>query len=221
MKSKIIMLLLFAISVSACKKESAVDTRPKDIDGNIYDTVVIGTQVWMVQNLRTTRYNDGALIGTGLSNAFWGVTTNGAYANYDNDASNDPVYGKLYNWNAVNTGKLAPKGWHIPSDPEWMTLINYLGGILEAGQALKADRLWSPQFGIFNANSSGFAGLPSGYRLETGTYNGLTTLTYFWTSSEYDAGFAWSTYLEYNFKTAAHTRYLAKPNGFAVRCIRD
>ena len=219
--NKILFIVVLTLSLIACKKEDTPDTRPKDIDGNVYDTIIIGTQVWMMQNLNTTRYNDGGLIGTGLSNTFWGTTTTGAYTDYDGDAANSVIYGKLYNWNAVNTGKLAPKGWHVPTDPEWMTLITYLGGTLEAGQAMKADKLWDPSFGIMNANSSGFSGLPAGYRLETGTYSGLHTLTYFWSSSEYDADFAWSSYLVYDFKTANHTRYLGKRNGFSVRCIRD
>jgi uncharacterized protein (TIGR02145 family) len=132
-----------------------------DIDGNVYNTVTIGTQCWMAENLKTTRYNDGTAILTGLSNADWQITTSGAYAIYNNDPANNTTYGKLYNIYAVKTNKLAPAGWHVPTYTEWTTLTTYLGGEAVAGGKMKATTLWSsPNTGA--TNSSGFTGLPAG-----------------------------------------------------------
>ncbi|MBK9327803.1 MAG: fibrobacter succinogenes major paralogous domain-containing protein [Sphingobacteriales bacterium] len=150
---------LIRVNKGGCDGPSTVT----DIDGNVYNVVKIGNQCWMKENLKTTRYNDGSAIPTGLSNTAWEATTNGAYAIYDNNAANNTTYGKLYNWYAVNTGKLAPAGWHVPTDAEWTTLTTYLGGVRVAGGPMKATTLWaSPNVGA--TNSSGFTGLPAGYR---------------------------------------------------------
>lgn len=90
----------------------------KDIDGNIYPTIKIGGQIWMAENLRTTKYNTGVPIVNEADATAWGKLTTGAWCNYNNKTENDAIYGKLYNWYAVNTGKLCPQGWHIPSDEE-------------------------------------------------------------------------------------------------------
>ena len=113
-----------------------------DIDGNIYNTVTIGSQVWMVENLRVSKYRDGTSIPNVTDNTQWTNLTTGAYCYYDNNSSFNNIYGKLYNWYAVNNSKnIAPLGWHIPSDAEWITLYNYLGGQLVAGGALKSINL--------------------------------------------------------------------------------
>ncbi len=190
-----------------------------DIDGNVYNTVTIGTQCWMKENLKTTRYNDGTAIPTGLSDAAWQNTTSGAYAIYDNNAANNTTYGKLYNWYAVNTGKLAPAGWHVPTDAEWSTLTNYLGGVVVASGAMKATTLWnSPNTGA--TNSSGFTGLPAGFRSINGAFNNIGYFGSFWSSTEYDAYYAWYRYLFYS-SSFAYRGYLDKRNGFSVRCVRD
>jgi uncharacterized protein (TIGR02145 family) len=110
-----------------------------DIDGNTYKTIVIGTQTWMAENLKTTKYRNGDTIPTNLTNAAWSDATTGAYAIYNNDAANNTIYGKLYNWYAVTDSRnICPVGWHVPSDSEWTTLVNYLGGALVAGGKLKS-----------------------------------------------------------------------------------
>lgn len=147
-----------------------------DIDGNTYDTVVIGTQVWMSKNLRVSKYRNGDPITTNLSNTTWQNTTSGACAVYQNSAANDSIYGKLYNWYAVADPRgLCPTGWHVPSDGEWQTLETALGmpaselnntggrGLSQnVGGKLKAvSPLWlSPNAGA--TDSSGFTGLPGG-----------------------------------------------------------
>ena len=191
-----------------------------DIDGNIYTTVTIGTQCWMLENLKTTRYRDGSSIPTGLSDAAWQTTNSGAYAIYDNNPANNTIYGKLYNWYTVNTGKLAPAGWHVPTDAEWTTLTTYLGGESIAGDKMKATTLWTPYTDIFNTNSSGFSGLPAGYRTSNGTYDYIGTNGYFWSSTEYSSIYAWYRTLFYKYSDA-YRYFNFNGYGFSVRCIKD
>ncbi|MBL0286085.1 MAG: fibrobacter succinogenes major paralogous domain-containing protein [Bacteroidetes bacterium] len=135
-----------------------------DIDGNVYNTVTIGAQCWMMENLKTTKYNDGTAIPNVTSNTEWGALNTGAWCYYSNDANNNNTYGKLYNWYSVNTGRLAPNGWHVPTDIEWLELRDYLGGSQQAGGKMKSiSILWSPP-NVGADNSSGFTALPSGFR---------------------------------------------------------
>jgi uncharacterized protein (TIGR02145 family) len=151
----------------------------KDIDNNRYEIVTIGTQTWMGENLKTTRYNDGSVIPliTDDNTAWETASTNGApaYTWYNNDASNLITYGALYNWYAIDTlsngnKNVCPTGWHVPTDVEWTTLTTYLG----AGGKMKEAGLahWTtPNTGA--TNESGFAGLPGGYRGTNGTFNDI------------------------------------------------
>lgn len=188
-----------------------------DIDGNVYNTVTIGTQCWMAENLKTTRYNDGTAILTGLSNADWQSTTSGAYAIYNNDPANNTTYGKLYNSYAAKTNKLAPAGWHVPTYAEWTTLTTFLGGESIAGGAMKAITLWiSPNTGA--TNSSGFTGLPSGYRNINGTFSDIGFYGYFWSSDSYYS--CWSSLKNSNNSVGSDCD-LFRQKGFSVRCVRD
>jgi uncharacterized protein (TIGR02145 family) len=192
-----------------------------DIDGNIYDTVAIGTQVWMKQNLKVSKYRNGNTILTNLSNSSWQGATSGAYAIYNNTAANDSMYGKLYNWYAVADSRgLCPTGWHVPSDAEWTTLENYLGGSSVAGGKMKAvSPLWlSPNTGAIN--TSGFTGLPGGYRFNSGTYNNVGLSGYWWSSTQFSTPNAWYRYLYYNYGGVSRFDS-AKSYGFSVRCVRD
>ena len=126
-----IAVLLLAFATACDKTDDPGGDTPsagtvKDADGNKYNTVKIGNQVWMVENLKTTKYNDGTEILNVTSDTQWANLTTGAYCNYDNLESNAEIYGRLYNWYAVNTGKLAPAGWHVPTDDDWIILENYL-----------------------------------------------------------------------------------------------
>jgi uncharacterized protein (TIGR02145 family) len=224
MKNTIFLLMTGILIISSCQKSSTTkafvcgDTIT-DIDGNEYNTVSIDNQCWTVENLKTTRYKDGSAISTDLNDAAWLATTNGAYAIYSNNPANNTTYGKLYNWYAVNTGKLAPTGWHIPTDVEWTTLIDSLGGETVAGGAMKAITGWNiPNTGA--TNSSGFKGLPAGYRYSNGTYYEIGSNGYFWSSTEYDAGNALYRLL-YSNNTVAGSYLDYKVNGYSVRCIRD
>lgn len=192
-----------------------------DIDGNVYKTVTIGTQTWMAENLKVTRYNDGTAIPNVTDNTAWAGLSTGAYCWYNNDISNKATYGALYNWYAVNTGKLAPAGWHVPTDAEWTTLTNYLGGGSVAGGKLKETGTthWaSPNEGA--TNETGFSALPVGNVNEAGTmcisgYNG-----FWWSATESGASDAWSRSMGYTYSYV--DRYdFNKRDGFSVRCVRD
>lgn len=203
-----------------------------DIDGNVYNTVTIGTQVWMKENLKTTRYRNGNTIPTNLSDAQWHSTTTGAYSIYNNDPNNNNKYGKLYNWYAASDSRnIAPVGWHVPTAAEWETLINYLGGASVAGGKLKAvSALWnSPNTGA--TNSSGFTGLPSGFRDDGNwpgqpnvKYGGLGTVAEWWTKSLNPNPSSPPPVLDYAIYNSSATIFQAedyKGVGFAVRCIKD
>lgn len=136
-----------------------------DADGNVYTTVTIGTQTWMVENLNTTKYNDGTAIPL-RDYAHWESSADGAYTNLKDDATQANTFGRLYNWYAVNTGKLAPAGWHVPSHTEWQTLIDFIGGAGVAGGKLKEEGYvhWSvPNTGA--TDEFGFTVLPGSWRL--------------------------------------------------------
>jgi uncharacterized protein (TIGR02145 family) len=188
-----------------------------DIDGNVYPTVQIGTQVWMAANLRTTRYRTGATI-TNVTNATtWSGLTTGAWAHYDNAAANETLYGKLYNWYAVTDSRnICPTGWHVPSDAEWTVLSTFLA--TDVGFKMKATSGWG---GTGNgSNASGFNGLPGGTRFTDGTFNDVGRYGFFWSSSEGNSVVAWFRYL-YRANRDLVRGNLDKRDGFSVRCVRD
>jgi uncharacterized protein (TIGR02145 family) len=192
-----------------------------DIDGNVYNTVTIGTQVWMKENLKVSKYKNGDVIPTNLDSAAWYTTPSGAFAIYNNDAANNTIYGKLYNWYAVADPRgLCPTGWHVPSDAEWTTLENFLGGRSVAGGKMKAvSSLWqSPNTGA--TNESGFSGLPGGSRGYHGPYLNVGTYGLWWSSTEVSSANAWFRTLYY-YSGISDRYYSGKQGGFSVRCLRD
>ena len=175
------------------------DETVKDIDGNCYRVVTIGTQVWMAENLKTSKYNDGTV--------------------YSNTPANSTTCGRLYNWYAVNTGKLCPTGWHVPTDREWTTLTTFLGGAEEAGGKLKATSGWdSPNTGA--TDEFYFTALPCGLRVDDGTVEGIGYDGLWWSSTEVDTDFAWGRTME-NDCTGVYEDDIYKQFGLSVRCIRD
>jgi uncharacterized protein (TIGR02145 family) len=194
----------------------------KDIDGNEYHTIQIGSQVWMTENLQTTRYNDGTeipLITDQL--AFYEIKAP-CMCWYNNDESaNKNGFGALYNWYAVDTKKICPSGWHVPSNEEWATMIEFLGGANIAGGKLKS-------FGIPNwtsrdagaQESSGFNVLPAGFRGKGAFYPATKSAAIFWTSSVFDDDDAWTRYFQPDTITAGQG-HGGKYHGFAIRCLKD
>lgn len=194
-----------------------------DIDGNVYQTVTIGTQVWMEENLKVTHYRNGDSIPNVTDGAAWSTLTTGAYCEYNTDSANVPTYGRLYNWYAVaDSRNIAPVGWHVATDSEWQTLSDSLGGDLVAGGKLKeaGTAQWnSPNTGA--TNESGFSALPGGYRyFGSGTYFTMGNYASFWSSTEYSSSYAWGLFLGYDNLGITRGGYV-KGYGFSVRCVRD
>ncbi len=205
-----------------------------DVEGNVYETVKIGEQWWMAENLRTSKYNNGDDLVTGLNDTQWEFTTQGAYSIYNNDEDNHTIYGKLYNWHAVmDTRGLCPAGWQVPSDEEWQQMEMYLGmsqdeaegtgwrGTDEGGK-LKATgtEFWDdPNTGA--TNETGFTALPAGGRTYLGMYIFLNEWAYFWTSTEQTADYSsWYRVLAYNYAQVFRI-YNHQNSGFAVRCVKS
>jgi len=229
MKKKMSLLIysfmLMGISIvlsTGCSNDNNNITSVKDADGNTYHTVTIGTQVWMVENLKTTKYNDGTSIPLVTDNTAWSALTTPAYTWYNNDmSSNKATYGALYNWYVINTGKLAPTGWHVASDAEWNTLITYLGGASVAGGKLKeaGTAHWSsPNTG--GDNSSGFTALPGGSRYTNGLFYIMWTYGFWWSSTESSSTEALHQYIS-NSSSTITDKAGTMSMGFSVRCVKD
>ncbi len=192
-----------------------------DIDGNVYTTVTIGSQVWMAENLKTTKYNDGTKILNVTDDDEWENLSSAAYCWYDNDINNGNIYGALYNWYAVHTGKLCPIGWHVPTDEEWTELIDYLGGENVAGGKLKETNTthWKkPNTGA--TNETCFTALPSGVRDSNGSFFKVVYYGHWWSATEYGANRAWFRFISYYYSNVL--RHVSHKNpGLSIRCVRD
>jgi uncharacterized protein (TIGR02145 family) len=228
------------ISLLGCHEDDIQDDRPKtgpiifnpsttygnmtDQDSNTYKTVIIGTQTWMAENLRTTKYNDGTSIPIVIDNKEWEYLSTPGYCWCNNDpATFKNIYGALYNWFSVNTGKLAPTGWHVPTDEEWTILTNFLGGEAIAGGKMKeqgTSHWWSPNTGATNV--SGFTTLPCGYRSHfNGDFPYLSTNAYFWSSSQLNEADACYRILFFDGENVCRRYLNCKSDGFSVRCLKD
>ncbi len=194
-----------------------------DIDGNVYNIVNIDKQTWMVENLKTTSYNDGTAIPEVSDDNNWGNLETGAYCWYDNDVTYyKDTYGALYNWYAVETEKLCPIDWHVPSNAEWTTLTNYLGGLSVAGGKLKETGTthWNPP-NVGANNESGFTGLPGGYRSLSVSFYNIKNNGSYWSSTESDdASKSYGRGLTSS-QSAVSYSISNKETGYSIRCVRD
>jgi uncharacterized protein (TIGR02145 family) len=195
-----------------------------DVDGNEYPVVTIGTQKWMAENLRTSRYHDGSAIPNVTDDDSWNMLTTGARCNYNNNSGLDEQYGKLYNWYSVADSRLlCPAGWHVPADTEWTKLTDFLGGASVAGGKMKAIQGWTePNTGA--TNESGFTALPAGgrYPFASEPFKYLGRDGYWWSStpSQSNQSNAFSRGIDYSAK------YVGRGNdnklaGLSVRCVKD
>jgi len=206
-------------------------TRLADIEGNLYNVVTIGTQVWMAENLRTATLSDNTPIPNITDNTQWSTMATMAYSWYNNDIANKPVYGALYNWFTVNTAILCPTGWHVPSETEFGTLEAYLGMSptdianswawrgTDQGTRLKSTSGWGA--GMNGTNTTGWTALPGGYRYAVdGTFNNYPDLAYWWSSTELDATTAWYRRLDGN-QAGIYKAAVFKIGGKFVRCLKN
>jgi len=205
-----------------------------DIDGNIYQTVQIGDQLWMAENLKVTHYNNGEEIPNITNNGSWVSLSTGAYGDYNNDPDNAEIYGRLYNWYAVDDARgICPEGWHVPTDEEWMDLEMELGmsweeahdtgyrGTDQGSQLAGNADLWisgvlvdDPVFG-----ASGFTALPGGYRsIDNGSYTSMGVYGCFWSSTAHYSSHAWYRIL-YCGSSVVYRYSSSKRGGFSLRCV--
>lgn len=222
---------LLIILTYSCKKETDNNnvvplTKPgpnvTDIEGNIYHSVILGTQTWLVENLNVSHYRNGDTIPNILDTIAWSKLKTGAYCDFQNIKGYSSTYGKLYNWYAVTDNRnITPIGWHIPTDNEWEILIDYLGGADTAGGKLKetgTQHWYFPNKGATNV--SGFTALGSSFRGYDGIYYEIKINEGFWSSTELDTANAYYRFMYYS---ASSIRKFngSKNYGYSIRCIKD
>jgi uncharacterized protein (TIGR02145 family) len=235
---KFLLPFLALLAIASCKKIQNNNTAAEDktkfaiaARGVSIPSVTICNQTWMKKNLDVSTYRNGDPIPQVTDLSAWLNLTTGAWCYYNNDPANGSVYGKLYNWYAVNDPRgLAPAGWHIPSDAEWTTLANCLGGAVTAGGKLKekgTKRWLVPNTGA--TDSSRFTALPGGILVSIdGLFSGKSAVGSFWSSTEFSFNAAYARRLVYNsgalqggvsaFNEPSGT---LKMDGLSVRCVKD
>jgi uncharacterized protein (TIGR02145 family) len=218
MNHRIFVLMIFVLSfLISCGEENV--TTPTDNDN---ETVTICNQIWMTKNLDVDRYRNGDIIPQVTDSSVWNHLTTGAWCYYNNDPAMGEIYGKLYNWFAVNDPRgLAPTGWHVASDAEWTILTNCLGGKDIAGGKMKETGTihWKNE-NKGATNSSDFSALPGGCRGLTGSFYFISHFGFWWSATEYVDTYSWIWCLGSSY-TYLSRDFDYKVNGFSVRCIKD
>jgi len=214
------ILLIIVISALGCEDDDTPEVaygKVTDVEGNVYKTVTIGTQVWMAEDLRVSKYNNGTAITLITDKNTWAGMTESAFCWF----SNEKAWGALYNWYAANTGILAPEGWHVATDDDWTALTDYLGGAGAAGGKLKEKSIerWAiPNKGA--TNEVGFTSIPGGFRQIDGNFLLFGGGAYYWTSTGFDEFNAWERHIFWS-ETEVHREHFGKNCGFSVRCVKD
>jgi uncharacterized protein (TIGR02145 family) len=209
-----LILLALMLSVGNLNAQTV-----KDIDGNTYKTKTIGEQIWMAENLKTTKYNDGKEIPLEADVAKWDKLTGPAYCYYDNDISNKDEFGALYNWHTVAQKNLCPQDWHVPTKEDWSKLIEFINSGENAetqALTLKSKEGWKRNDGL---DSYGFNGVPGGF-LSWGGFYYKGEGAYWWSSTEEHSGFikVWSID---NIRKNVEETILEKKVGASIRCVKD
>lgn len=203
--------------INACTEKATI------APAEIKLTINIGNQTWMKENLDVTTYSNGDVIPQVTSSAAWGSLTTGAWCYYKNDPANGAIYGKLYNWYAVNDPRgLAPKGWHIPTHAEWITLGNYLGGQYIAGGKMKTTgiTLWK-DYNTAATNESGFSGLPGGSRARLVGFGSMGFFGEWWTATQLNLNDAFMRHLDYDSGSLTEFNHDDKEAGLSDRCVKN
>jgi len=227
--SPCVMIVLF-LMLASCGDQLKTDNPPSgaitDIDGNVYHAVTIGSQIWMVENLKVTKYRNSDPIQNATTSNLWLNLVNGAYAWYDNDSKNKSLYGALYNWYAIkDIRNIAPVGWHVATDSDWTILTTYIGGESLAGGKLKETGLthWSsPNTGA--TNQYGFTALPGGI-ISGGISDGIGAEGVWWSyiiTTPTDYSHNWHREMWLDEVTVDKSGYIFQNGlGFSVRCVKD
>jgi uncharacterized protein (TIGR02145 family) len=252
LSSILVCIFISSFIFTGCNKKNPTGSTPEsenntvtltDMDGNVYQTVKIGDQWWMAENLKVTHYRNGDAMPNVTNNSDWSSLSSSAYCVYENNESNADTYGYLYNWYAVDDNRnIAPEGWHVPTDEEWKELEMHLGmsqleaddtglrGTDEGGKLKEAgtNHWQSPNTGA--TNESGFTALPSGYRYDyhygllDGIFSGMGTHNIYWSSTEYNSTRAWRRCLNYDYseiKRQGNETHCGKNYGYSVRLVKD
>jgi uncharacterized protein (TIGR02145 family) len=254
------MLILVIFMYPSCKKDKSVTLNPiifnpdlayetmTDYDGNVYKTITIGTQTWMAENLKTTKYKDGIDIPLITNDTAWSNITTPAYCWYDNNSTNyKETYGALYNSYTIKTGRLCPLGWDVPNNDDWVTLITFLGDTVGrsclvgfAGDKLREKNTFHWTIGIIGGvgvhypsnsigtNESGFTALPCGRRNGDGSFLESGSLTYWWSSSVLSSSTYFPIFVGDNWCwtisnkcSGVNSNYdFSKNMGSSVRCLK-
>lgn len=223
----IIAVILYTAYTKSSPSQSilyeSLNETVEDIDGNRYQTVRIGDQIWMSENLKATHYQDGTPIPNVYDNEKWPRATEGAYCMVNNDAVGyKKTYGVLYNFYAItNRRQLCPKGWHVPTREECVTLIHFLGGNQIAGKKIKDNRgnLWKNKEAEAT-NESGFSGLPAGGRGQFGSPGDVGYYATWWSSTSSSPFYAWHWGV-FPDQAGIRSNPGHKSSGFSIRCIKD
>lgn len=223
---------IISILISSCTKDDVDKAMVKDIDGNVYQTITIGSQVWMVENLQTTKYRNGDSIPYISDSMEWSQLSSGGQCIYYNNQNFGYLYGRLYNWHAVNDPRnIAPEGWHVPTDAEWTVLetyaANHLGTSGSVAIALASTTNWTKfteENGVGNDlsknNGLGFTALPGGNRYANGKNDDIGDIGCWWSATDADASTAWSRGI-YCYYATVSRNFDKKECGLSVRCIKD
>ena len=225
----LILICVLSLSLASCNQEGDEVPNPTsvtDADGNTYPAVTIGTQVWMAENLKVTRFNNGIPIPNITDNSDWSQMQTPAYSMHNNDEAKAAIYGMYYNGYAVETGNLCPQGWHVPSQDEWNVLFDYLGGRALAGDKLKETGSLQDQTGYWYGlntgatNEVGFSARGGAERLYTGLFMTIGVSAYFWTTTPSGQDKLYS-YALGNSAQGIVTSYNYRRSGLSCRCLLD
>lgn len=218
---KVFSIVFLTVLTYGCKKDDT-NSKISDIDGNAYNTISVGARVWIVENLKTTKFTDGTAIPVVTDNTAWSNLTTGAMCEYNNTTTNTAAYGRLYNWYAVaGTKKLCPAGWHISSDADWTDLITALGGYdAAAAKMMETGTVHWLSPNTSATNTSGFTALGTGYRNYLGEFKDLKYMGGFWSSTSIDATYA-SYRAMYSGLVSVDNHGVNKKTGLSIRCVKD
>lgn len=216
----LLVFLLFGCEDNSSDEDESI-AEGLTYQGFVYKTVKIGNQVWTVENLRVSQYNDGKPIRLETNAETWSKLNEAAYCMYDNDEKNVALNGYLYNWYAIESGKLAPKtgGWRVPTNEDWTKLESAVGGSSIAGTKLKSTTGWNDSGN--GTDDFGFKAYPGGYRSSAyGVYSSIGNYGYWWSSTPDVGASAWGRYI-YNTYPDVYKYGFVKRAGFSIRLVRD
>ena len=220
-KLRLGIIIVFLCRVFTPVSAKKAGESAKDVDGNIYESVVIGTQTWLTENLKSTRYDDATEIKEIKDNGEWAKATAPGFCWYNNDAANKDEYGALYNWHVIKNGNICPKGWHVPTDAEWTTLETFVGGSAQAALMLKekGTQHWKSTSDAVG-DTYNFSAIAAGFRNSDGNFTYQLSDCCFWTATPSTPTYAHNRSFSY-YDKGINSRDIQRTNGYSIRCVKD